>query len=563
MSRIRNVGGTITKTTRGDHKIYSEGNIVQNAGGTIIETGKEKGVSFGKPEKPKKIENITQLTDIYFAKKLLTPVYEDTEEIVTVLKGENEKKIRARFIKEKKIKKSDLISYTPEKVFKIAKGGENVTIKYKKKIRDDISFQKITETKIKKKIWVIAICDGLKGKLTVEINENKLTNTELVYENPVKFLIEKEEKTKIEFDLSKDKTKEPNVFAKEITLQPKTNEDVKKLIEKFNKRTDKKAFLFLKGEITETTDQVIYPNQEHEFKNKDKERLEVLGTPCYCDRDITVDEFKKIIKEMRISEKNSSTSIFTSSNCTLPDTDKTYERLTEEYNKVCKKHEINTCVRKIHFFAQTYWEADRFKTTLEYSDGEYLNPDQHDDAKSNGNTNEGDGPRYRGRGLMQLTWRSAYESYFNYVISNTPALVGNKKIDALLDRGETYEETYVYYELDPKTNKKVKKTKIYKVDSASLVASKIELAIDSAGWFWNVYKKVQYGKPKMKTLYKEILGKNLNEVADFGDKYVDIISKFVNGGGNGKANRKTYYESLRDKVFNIKDECINYDKIKK
>ena len=106
MSRIRNVGGTITKTTGGDHKIYSEGNIVQNAGGTITETGKEKGVSFGKPEKPKKIENITQLTDIYFAKKLLTPIYEDTEEAVVAIKGENEKKIKARFIKEKKNKKN-------------------------------------------------------------------------------------------------------------------------------------------------------------------------------------------------------------------------------------------------------------------------------------------------------------------------------------------------------------------------------------------------------------------------------------------------------------------------
>jgi hypothetical protein len=57
MTRLRNVGGTITKTTIGDHKIYSEGNIVQNAGGTIIETGKEKGVNFGKPKSPPVIES--------------------------------------------------------------------------------------------------------------------------------------------------------------------------------------------------------------------------------------------------------------------------------------------------------------------------------------------------------------------------------------------------------------------------------------------------------------------------------------------------------------------------
>ncbi len=60
MSRIRNVGGKIIKTTGGNHKIYSEGNIVQNALGSITEIGEEKGVNFLQPErapeppKPKK-----------------------------------------------------------------------------------------------------------------------------------------------------------------------------------------------------------------------------------------------------------------------------------------------------------------------------------------------------------------------------------------------------------------------------------------------------------------------------------------------------------------------------
>jgi hypothetical protein len=60
MTRIRNVGGKIVKTTGGNHKIYSEGNIVQNAGGSIIETGKE-GVSFGKPKKAPPLQKITDV----------------------------------------------------------------------------------------------------------------------------------------------------------------------------------------------------------------------------------------------------------------------------------------------------------------------------------------------------------------------------------------------------------------------------------------------------------------------------------------------------------------------
>ncbi|WP_395077812.1 hypothetical protein [Flavobacterium sp.] len=69
MSRIRYVGGTITKTTVGDHKIYSEGNIVQNAGGTITETGDENGVSFGKPKKPPVIDKISSNCLVEFRTK--------------------------------------------------------------------------------------------------------------------------------------------------------------------------------------------------------------------------------------------------------------------------------------------------------------------------------------------------------------------------------------------------------------------------------------------------------------------------------------------------------------
>ena len=60
MTRIRIVGGKIIKTTKGNHNIYSEGSIVQNAGGTISEIGEEKGVSFGKTKKAPKPEKIAK-----------------------------------------------------------------------------------------------------------------------------------------------------------------------------------------------------------------------------------------------------------------------------------------------------------------------------------------------------------------------------------------------------------------------------------------------------------------------------------------------------------------------
>ena len=50
MSRIRIVGGTITKTTEGAHHMYSEENIVFNSGKTITEAGEENGIVFGEPK---------------------------------------------------------------------------------------------------------------------------------------------------------------------------------------------------------------------------------------------------------------------------------------------------------------------------------------------------------------------------------------------------------------------------------------------------------------------------------------------------------------------------------
>lgn len=50
MSRIRIVGGKITKTTVGAHHMYSEENIVFNSGKTITEVGEEKGVTYGEPK---------------------------------------------------------------------------------------------------------------------------------------------------------------------------------------------------------------------------------------------------------------------------------------------------------------------------------------------------------------------------------------------------------------------------------------------------------------------------------------------------------------------------------
>ena len=52
MTRLRYVKGDVFETTGGNYKVYSEDNIEIHSGGKIIQTGEEKGVSFGKPKNP-------------------------------------------------------------------------------------------------------------------------------------------------------------------------------------------------------------------------------------------------------------------------------------------------------------------------------------------------------------------------------------------------------------------------------------------------------------------------------------------------------------------------------
>lgn len=499
------------------------------------------------------------VTDIYFAKKIVTPIYERTEETIIAKKGENKKMINARFVTEQQIKKEHLVNYTPEKAFVKANGGEKVTITYKKRVSDSISFKKINKAKIKDKVWVVVICNGTTGKLTVEINENKLTNNEAVYDNPMKFLIEEEENTKIEFEIFKDIIVTPNTYAKEITLQPKSKEDVKALIDKFDKRTDKNAFLYFKVETIDPAYEIKIIEANKEFKNKDDERLEILGTPCYCGVDFTVEEIKSIVLKMREEEGIKTKALFSSENCPLDSTDKTYERLTDELNNTLKKYHINTCIRKIHFLAQSYHESGRYDTTLEGASGKRYNPGEHSNAKQMENTEDGDGPRYKGRGIIQLTWRKTQKAYFSYVLQKEPTLLNNQKIDDLFNRGALNKEKYIYYAnkldekgnvmINPKTKKPIKEKIVEEVDvdSASLIAKNLHFAFDSAGWFWENLGNVTANN------------KNVNLVADTDNVYK--VSQCINGAVArdklyGLIEREKFTLALK-KLFEYDNTCIN------
>lgn len=77
--------------------------------------------------------------------------------------------------------------------------------------------------------------------------------------------------------------------------------------------------------------------------------------------------------------------------------------LAEWLNRLCPLYEIDSPQEYCHFLAQACHETDHFKTLREYASGS-----AYEGRKDLGNTQAGDGVRFKGRGIFQTTGRANY-----------------------------------------------------------------------------------------------------------------------------------------------------------
>lgn len=66
--------------------------------------------------------------------------------------------------------------------------------------------------------------------------------------------------------------------------------------------------------------------------------------------------------------------------------------------------------RLAHFLAQAAHETDGFRTLIEYGTDQYFRQ-RYGHRSDLGNRSDGDGPRFKGRGIFQLTGRANYQTY--------------------------------------------------------------------------------------------------------------------------------------------------------
>lgn len=196
----------------------------------------------------------------------------------------------------------------------------------------------------------------------------------------------------------------------------------------------------------------------------------------------------------------------------------------EPLTRLMPEYGINTPLRQAHFLAQLAHESGEFKSTeenLKYSatrlreifpkyfktsadaQAAAYNPERiantvYANRYGNGAYDTGDGFRFRGRGLIQTTFRANYQSFMTHLLS-----LPKSKLDSATDAA-------IHCPFNP-------------LDKLAPLLARPELAVRSACYYWKSRK--------------------LNEYADQGasDAIVTGITRVINGGTNGLSQRKVYF----------------------
>ncbi|SEM48717.1 Predicted chitinase [Chryseobacterium taichungense] len=311
----------------------------------------------------------------------------------------------------------------------------------------------------------------------------------------------------------KDELAKQEKFAKvdaiiKVLTKEVYNKDEEVTFDVFKKVTE---FLWLKAECTGNI-----KKHEGEFLKKEGAYFEIAKKCPRCEAPITVEEFKKMYPDVA-QLFNKGTNSFGSP---------TIETFLTSLNKTLKEFKINTCVKKAFFLTQitketgyfsradenlyytteaalhSFWSKESHPRLYSNPSEFFKNPEKlgnyvYRNVAENGDEASGDGYKYRGRGLIQITRKKGYRRFGEYAGKDLVA--------------------------DP-----------------DLLLSDLDLTTRSAGWYWKHGVLLGNGSEK-----------DLNTVADKGD--FKEVTRLVHGSTNDVAARETILAKIKEVLKT--DEC--------
>ena len=166
-------------------------------------------------------------------------------------------------------------------------------------------------------------------------------------------------------------------------------------------------------------------------------------------------------------------------------------------NKICAKYNINTQSRKAHFLAQVAHESGGFRYLAEIASGA-----AYEGRKDLGNTQPGDGVKFKGRGLIQVTGRYNYTAFGSSIGISTEDVI-------------PYAET-------------------------------VDGAIEISAWFWSSRDVGPWTRRVTGDKSYKSPTKGINVAADMGttSREVQIITGIINGGANGLSDRQKRFDRV-------------------
>jgi putative chitinase len=170
-------------------------------------------------------------------------------------------------------------------------------------------------------------------------------------------------------------------------------------------------------------------------------------------------------------------------------------KFMDAINATCVQFDISTPIRQLCFLAQVGHESGGLFFTEELASGA-----AYEGRKNLGNTQKGDGIKFKGRGLIQITGRTNYGAVGTALgvdLIKNPALLGGKNVNVC-------------------------------------TAEQIKNAALSAGWFWNSRKLNDIAD-------KIIITKPIDSGTNL-ENFI-LITKKINGGTNGLNDRLSRYKA--------------------